>query len=182
MLRRTAAQAFGTTESQSLSTDGGPAAAARAPGTRQAAVDRLFEELVDAIRAEAGRFAPTPAAGSEGDEDSGASMLAIVLTTSGPRAELDGYQFAAEGPGGCIRITNTLQGFLLVRQEADGALRLEELLAAMRQGDAEAYRPIRKPLSPTGCGELRGARKVTFRYTSVPELVREYVRLATGGW
>jgi len=153
MLRKTAQKAFASGDPGRRPPDPAPAEASRG-----AAVERLFRELLEAMETAASR-----PAGVEGP----------TLTLTRPRPTRDGVEFQLEGPGGRLELTNTLHGFLLARWSCPSG-RGEEILSVQQHGGA--YRPIQKQLPPPGMG-----RRVPFRFTSVPELAREYLRRARGG-
>jgi hypothetical protein len=107
-----------------------------------------------------------------------------------PRALAEGIEFFLQGRGGRLRFLYPLRGFIQVSREPRGEVsgeasveaqppvpvvsRPQELLLVQLQG--ESYRPIEKPFPP-GLGQALFSRRPTpFRYTSVPELARKYLR------
>lgn len=169
MLRRSAARAFGT--------DAGRLEGAEAPpgGSRGLGADVLFEDLREALASglrrlrDPGAAAESAPAGSPGPPSAGAES---TLTLSDPRPRLEGVEFVLEGPGGRVRCSNTLRGFLRIEWEGpEGAFR--EIVAAERRGGSD--RPIEKPLAPAP-----GGSRTSFRFTSVAELAERCLEFARG--
>lgn len=168
MLRKTVARAFG---------EGGadrPAPVSPAPNQtrREDAAERLFQDLLEAFeRAEASLVA----ARSE-SPDAPAPVPDVVLRRPRPRA--GGVELTLEGPAGAVTVLNTLTGRILVVAggSAEGGDLLETLSVHRRAG---SYRPIRKPALADGSPPPRRTGR-DYRYTSVSELVREYIERVAG--
>ena len=139
---------------------------------KSAAIDGLFQDLLEAIEARVAR------AGS-GTDPSRRPDAAGALRVSKPRALSEGVAFVLEGHGGSFRFTNSLKGFILVTHEERAASREESIISVHRRG--MSYRPIVKALFPRVEGRGLMARYPTpFAYTSVPVLPQEYLLRAEG--
>ncbi len=91
-----------------------------------------------------------------------------------PRGGRAGIEFRVETPGGAVLFRNGLHGMVSVRRLADeegGAV--VELLGVHRLRDE--YIPIRKAVTDESGRVKAHARAAGFSYTSVNELVEEYM-------
>ena len=168
MLRRTAAKAFGSGEQ-----DSAPVAPAPHETRRGEAVARLFRELQASLESHAEAPARAPAGEAEGEAEGATprGLLEAGLQVSKPRALRQGLEFELSGPGGAFAFLDTLCGYVVACQKSGERVLPREILSVELQ--AGAFRPIRKP-----AGSSDGRRRRPYRFTSVPEVARDYIGLA----
>ena len=85
--------------------------------------------------------------------------------------ETQGLEFELSGPGGAFAFLDTLCGYVVACQKSGERVLPREILSVELQ--AGAFRPIRKP-----AGSSDGRRRRPYRFTSVPEVARDYIGLA----
>jgi len=109
------------------------------------------------------------------DLHQGILNLANGLRVSSPRPLPRGIEFILEGPGACIRFLDAQEGYIQVHEGKSGSSP-EEILSVQLQ--AGHFTPIRKA---SRLDDREGqARRVPFRFTSIPDLAGEYVARAEG--
>lgn len=179
MLRKTAAKAFG-------SGAGGAAPVAHTAHQtgRSEAVERVYSGLHDAFRAampeDAELGGAEDAPGSAGDEPEGDPRRSGRLTLGRLHPGPGGVELTLGGPGGTFTFLNSMTGYITVFEGASAEAGSQlELLGVQPQGGV--FRPIRKPIDPgaPGSGPL-ASHRTPFRFTSVPEVAREYLVRARG--
>ena len=149
LLRRTVARAFSAPAGASH-----PAVEPGAPRDHSQALGRFFRSLARAFEVRSERF---EAGGCESARQGRA-----------------GIEFTVETPGGEVLFRNRLHGMVSVlRSDAQAGAEMVELLGVQRLGDE--YVPIRKPISVDPGNEGASGCAAGFSYTSVNELVEEYM-------
>ncbi len=170
MLRKTVAKAFGSGDPETA-----PVAPAAHLTRRSEAIDRIFAGLQEAFRAALPEESLPRADGGALDALTDEPRQTGQLTLGRLRPRPGGVELTLEGPAGAFTFVNSMAGFITVfagESAADGLVL--EVLGAQLQGGT--FRPIRKPLDPAiHAGVLTGSRRLSFRFTSVPEVAREYL-------
>ncbi len=175
MLRKTVAKAFGSGEPEAA-----PVARAAHETRRGEAVERLFSSLNEAFQA----ALPEERSGLQEPEPTGAldgtSWLPGQLELDPPRPRSGGFELTLRGQACAFTFLNSLSGYItvLLGGSAVDGVPLEVLGVQLQGG---VFRPIRKPiLSGPKQGVSAHARRSGFRFTSVPEVAREYLARARG--
>jgi hypothetical protein len=163
LLRKTIVRAFG-----SSADSGVPAERPEVPTSLHLAVDRLFQELHDAL----GSSLSAPSAG-KGDggtvpvETDSPSRVAGSLGEPHPTER--GIEFSVEGPTGSVALVQTLRGRIAFRIETTQSDVFEGWLSV--QPSARGNSPVMKPLClRRSRGVVLDGKTAPYRYTSVREL------------
>lgn len=172
MLRKTVAKAFGESTLDRPS----PVAPAAHQTRRENAVERLFQDLLEAFEQAVERGDAVRAGGESAD--SGVFGLTPGLVFHQPRPRAGGVELAIEGPGGALTVLNTLAGRILVfaGSSAEGGELVETLSVDRYAGE---YRPIRRPVAVVGDDHIRRRAAAGYRFTSAAELSRGYLEQIT---
>ena len=196
MIRRTVAKAFGPGGAHSTAADFAGALQST-PVSRTASLNSLFSSLQVAFeRAIAERPPGVPGPSAPGGPAAGASLAssrpppapplrpsasplpARAASAPPPRGPLaaakgeivvsrihtriEGLEFTVDGPSGSFRFLNSLEGFISIEWGRRGLFQEDRLLTIYFAGGVP--RPIERPA---------GVQRAPFKFTSVPQLVRE---------